>query len=119
MKKFRIEYIPRVSWEPGVDSADQRWSHTPDTFTGTDEELTIHLSELDGDYGFQLNFRGVPVLAPELEQHHYCAGCGGDVRAAAGTKIACSCPREQQVDRWGGMAWTRETVAMVPGKAAS
>lgn len=119
MNKYKIQFCPRGSWQPMVEPADQRWTDTPDVFTGTPEELTLHLSELDADFGFECNFRGVPVLAPELEQHHYCAGCGGDFRAAAGTDLACSCPREQQVDRWGGLAWTRETVAMTPGKEAA
>lgn len=119
MNRYRIEYIPRADWQPMVEPSDQRWTHTPDTFTGTEEELTLHLSELDADYGFECNFRGVPVLAPELEAHHYCAGCGGDFRAAPGTAVACSCPRAVTVDRWGGMAWTRETVEMTPGKASA
>lgn len=119
MKRYKLQFCPRASWQPMVEPADQRWTDTPDVFTGTEEELTLHISELDADYGFECNFRGVPVLSPELEQHHYCPGCGGDFRAATGTEIACGCPREQQVDRWGGMAWTRETVELVPGKASA
>lgn len=119
MNRYRIEFIPRASWQPGVEPADQRWAHTPNTFTGTPEQLTLELSELDAAFDFGCVFRGVAVLAPELDAHNYCPRCGGDHRDAPGTAYACSCPREQTVDRWGGMAWTRETVTMSPGKDAA
>lgn len=117
--RYRIEYCPRASWEPGLDPADQRWTRTPDVFIGTETELTLHISELDADYGFECNFRGVALDEPELDAHHYCGTCGGDFRESIVHQLACSCPRTVSVDRWGGMAWTRETVELVPGKEAS
>lgn len=90
--RYRIEWIPRRSWQNGVEPADQRWTHTPNVFTGDEVELTRHLSELEADYDRSVVFRGVPLeVQPEDEPGRWCEACGGD-RVELGSSIACRCP---------------------------
>ena len=90
--RFRLEFIPRASWQPGTDAADQRWTRTPDVFSGTPDEATREVGELEGEYGREIIFRAVPLESqPEDEPGRYCGGCGGDFTAAYGHQLACSC----------------------------
>lgn len=98
--RYRIEWIPRRCWQNGVEPADQRWTHSPNVFTGDEVELTRHMSELEADYDRSLVFRGVPLeVQPEdespEERARWCEACGGD-RVEPGSAIACRCPCRAQ-----------------------
>lgn len=90
MTRHHIEFIPRRSWEPGVDPADQRWTRTPNVFVGTDEQATLECSELEVAYDRAVTFRAVPIEPEEAE--HYCPACGGDYRERMGRDLGCTCP---------------------------
>lgn len=92
MTRFHLDFCPRASWQSGVDAADQRWTRTPNIFTGTEEQATLECSDLEAAYDRSVTFRAVPIEAqPEDEPGCYCAGCGGDFRAKAGHQLACTC----------------------------
>lgn len=91
MTRHHIEFIPRRSWEPGVDPADQRWTRTPNVFVGTDEQASLECSELEVAYDRAVTFRAVPIPSTE-DEIHYCAGCGGDLRIRLGKDLSCTCP---------------------------
>ena len=94
MSRFRIDFIPRASWQPETDPADQRWTRTPNIFSGTEYEATLECSELESEYGFAVTFRAVAIESTPEEEglHHYCPSCGGDYRERMGHQLACTCP---------------------------
>lgn len=59
--RYRIEWIQRRCWQTGVDACDQRWTASPNTFSGTEAELTIELSSLEVDHDRAMVFRGVRI----------------------------------------------------------
>lgn len=104
--KYHLEFIPRASWQPGVDPADQRWTRTPNLFVGTEVQATIECSDLEAAYDRSCIFRAVLVpVTPEEEAHHFCSQCGGDFRDRLGTEFACSCPVAVAVS--GSVRWIR------------
>lgn len=91
MTRWHLDFVPRASWQTGVDAPDQRWTRTPNVFTGTEEQATVECSDLEAAYDRQVVFRAVPIpLTAEEEAHHYCNGCGGDYRERSG-EFACRC----------------------------
>lgn len=91
MSKFRIDWIPRRSWQDGVEACDQRWTHTADVIVGTEVDATNTISSLEADYDRALVFRAVPLaVQPEDEPDRWCTTCGGDVMEPTGD-IPCQC----------------------------
>jgi hypothetical protein len=90
--RFRVQWMPAVSIEMGVAESDQRWTTTPDVFSGTVAEAERHQRELQADYGSEVVFRLQPLpLEPEDEPGRWCEGCGGDVTATALDALSCRC----------------------------
>lgn len=89
MTRFRIYWLPRVELQAGSD--DQRWTLSPDVFTGTVAECDEELRQLTAAYDGQLVFeaRALPVM-PEDEPDRWCGSCGGDLRERRG-QFACWC----------------------------
>lgn len=106
MSRFFIEFCPRRSWQPDVDSDDQRWTRTPNVFSGSETEATLECSELDAAYDRACVFRAV-AIEPAVEElaHQYCAGCGGDLRIGLGRALSCSC--EVAVAASSGIRWVK------------
>ena len=105
MSRYHLDFCPRASWQSGVDAADQRWTRTPNTFTGTEDEVTLECSDLEAAYDRQVIFRAVPMpVTAEEDAHHYCPSCGGDYRER--DQFACSCPRA--IVSTCGIRWTEE-----------
>lgn len=106
MTRYHLEWIPRASWQTGVDAADQRWTRTPNLFVGSEVEATQECSDLECAYDRNCIFRAVPIaVTPEEEQHHFCSTCGGDLRDRLGGEYACSCPVAVAVP--GSVRWIR------------
>lgn len=94
MTRYHLDWLPRCSWQPGVEACDQRWTRTPNIFTGTEEEATLECSDLEAAYDRSVIFRAVPIApTAEEEAHHICAECGGDYRERIGHEYACRCPK--------------------------
>lgn len=105
MNRYHLDFIPRRSWQQDVDPDDQKWTRTPNVFSGTEEQATIECSELEAAYDRQVTFRAVPLetLEPEC---HYCPSCGGDYRERIGHQLACTCP--MAIASTAGIRWTEE-----------
>lgn len=105
--RFALDFIPRASWEPGVEPADQRWTRTPNTVSGTEEEATLQCSDMEAAFDRAVIFRAVPLpVTPEEEEHHFCPSCGGDYRERIGHQLACTCP--MAIASTAGIRWTEE-----------
>ena len=88
--RYRIDWIPRRSWQDGVDADDQRWTRTADVISGTEVDATNTVSALEADYDRALIFRAVPLpVQPEDEPGRWCETCGGDCWEQ--NEIACAC----------------------------
>ncbi len=86
-----MDWIPRRSWQDGVEAEDQRWTRTKDTIVGTEVDATNAISSLEADYDRAVIFRAVPVESqPEDEPGRWCEACGGDCQDRA-SDIACKC----------------------------
>jgi hypothetical protein len=105
MTRYALEFVPRRSWQQDVDPADQRWTRTPNVFSGTEAEATIECSELEAAYDRSVTFRAVPLETLESEVH-FCPSCGGDYRERIGHQLACTCP--MALASTAGIRWTEE-----------
>jgi hypothetical protein len=105
MTRYYLDFCPRRSWEPGVEPADQKWTRTPNIFSGTETEATIECSDLEAAYDRQVTFRAVPIEDLDAEDH-YCPKCGGDYRERIGHQLACTCP--MAIASTSGIRWTKE-----------
>ena len=93
MTRFRIYWLPRVDFQAGADADDQRWTLSPDVFTGTPAECDEELRQLTAAYDGQLVFEARPLpVMPEDEPDRWCGSCGGDLRERLGHELACRCP---------------------------
>jgi hypothetical protein len=89
--RYRIDWIPRRSWQDGVEACDQKWTQTCDVITGTEVDATNLISTLEADYDRALVFRAVPLeVQPEDECGRWCTTCGGDCLTPT-SEIACAC----------------------------
>jgi len=110
--RYHLDFIPRASWQPNTDPADQRWTRTPNIFSGTEDEVTIECSELESEYGFAVTFRAVAIESTPEEEglHHYCPSCGGEqvisvnVCGPGSAQCKCQCPDGPCEHQWDG-AW--------------
>jgi hypothetical protein len=125
MARFKIQWMPRASWQPDVDADDQRWTDSPNVFTGTEEQATLECSDLDAAFDRVNVFRAVPVPLTADEEiasdaPFTCPGCGGDFRSAAGTELACNCARPVHQDVYvpRELRWVRVSGMYRAGKVA-